>query len=75
MLICPYCENIKRENERGCCGESSAHFQHVCESEFCHEMVTDVYPDPRNNGKLVCFSCKYEISEKQTAKREESLCH
>lgn len=71
MLICPYCENIKRDDERGCCGESSAHFQYVCEA--CTDMVTDVYPDPRNNGKFVCQSCEYEITEKASYRRE--LCH
>jgi hypothetical protein len=29
MLICPYCGDRKSENELGCCGESSAHFEEI----------------------------------------------
>ena len=52
QLICPYCTNNVHEDDSGCCGESSAHFQTVDICPTCEDVI---YEDMQSNGEL----CRY----------------
>lgn len=50
-LVCPYCLNDKKEDEKGCCGESSAHFVEMTDDEFINALALDLEHANKLNGE------------------------
>lgn len=47
VLVCPYCMNERTYENRGCCGESSTHFEKalVTKDELFLESEVEIVPD------------------------------
>ena len=54
QLICPYCTNDVHEDDSGCCGESSAHFEEVEVCVVCNDILEE-----DKSIDCVCFKCFY----------------
>lgn len=48
QIICPYCGSEQNYRSRGCCGESSNHFETVCveigtNEQYTNDQVNEIY--------------------------------